>query len=220
MTCKFHFFYFSTKLFKQKLPSQEKKNNKDLSIHIPQQELLIKNDKASKKNNEKNIEKNEPEQKNNLLGKKVLFTSEKTAHTYHREIKLIQNRMSAKKCRQKKKNYIENMEKELSHYKNLVNNYQNILLKNQSIEDTFNLLIKKEEEATQENVSDTKVEEIKKEYKNAQNWLQEELIIKFIQSLVPLEYKIFYKKFLKLESVGKEDNLESVENKINKNIKM
>ena len=47
--------------------------------------------------------------------------------------------MSAKKCRQKKKNYIDTLEKELSQYKALVSQYQNIISKNQSIENAFNI---------------------------------------------------------------------------------
>ena len=59
-----------------------------------------------------------------LLGKKTLFTSKKSQYTYKKEIKLIQNRMSAKKCRQKKKQYIETLENELKKYKLIVAQYQ------------------------------------------------------------------------------------------------
>ena len=61
---------------------------------------------------------------------------------------------------------------------------------------------------------------IRNEYKTAQNWLQEELFIKFIQSLIPLEYTIFYKKFLKMETIETGDNIVTVEKKITKNILM
>ena len=64
-----------------------------------------------------------------FLGKKVLFTSKKSQYTYKREIKLIQNRMSAKKCRQKKKKYVETLENELAKYKLLVSQYQQMFAK-------------------------------------------------------------------------------------------
>lgn len=58
-----------------------------------------------------------------------MFTSKKSQYTYKREIKLIQNRMSAKKCRQKKKKYVETLENELAKYKLLVSQYQQMFAK-------------------------------------------------------------------------------------------
>ena len=161
------------------------------------------------------------ENKSSFLGKKTLFTSKRQAHTYQREIKLIQNRMSAKKCRQKKKDYIDNLEKEVAKYKHLVEEYQNIIAKNQSIEKAFSILSQKEKEVLSERqFTEEQIIAIRNEYKTAQNWLQEELFIKFIQSLIPLEYTIFYKKFLKMETIETGDNIVTVEKKITKNILM
>lgn len=129
--------------------------------------------------------------------------------------------MSAKKCRQKKKNYIDTLEKELSQYKALVSQYQNIISKNQSIENAFNILNQKEKEAlAKREFTEEQISNIKNEYKNAQSWLKEELFIKYIQSVIPLEYKIFYKKFLKMETVESGDNIITAEKKITKNILM
>ena len=129
--------------------------------------------------------------------------------------------MSAKKCRQKKKNYIDTLEKELSQYKALVSQYQNIISKNQSIENAFNILNQKEKEAlTEREFTEEQISNIKNEYKNAQSWLKEELFIKYIQSVIPLKYKIFYKKFLKMETVENGDDIITAEKKITKNILM
>ena len=123
--------------------------------------------------------------------------------------------MSAKKCRQKKKNYIDTLEKELSQYKALVSQYQNIISKNQSIENAFNILNQKEKEALAEReFTEEQISNIKNEYKNAQSWLKEELFIKYIQSVIPLEYKIFYKKFLKMETVENGDDIITADNAI------
>lgn len=168
-----------------------------------------------------NTSSTETKASSTFLGKKTIFTSKKLQHTYQREIKLIQNRMSAKKCRQKKKNYIDNLEKELAQYKQLVEQYQTILSKNQSIEKAFNILAQNEQEALSEKeFTDIQINNIKNEYKNTQSWLQEELFIKFLQSIIPLEYKIFYKKFLKMETVENGDNILIAEKKITKNILM
>jgi hypothetical protein len=39
--------------------------------------------------------------------------------------------MSAKKCRQKKKDYLNNLEEQVEKYKIIINQYKNILKKNQ-----------------------------------------------------------------------------------------
>lgn len=129
--------------------------------------------------------------------------------------------MSAKKCRQKKKDYIDNLEKEVTKYKHLVEEYQNIIAKNQSIEKAFSILSQKEKEVLSERqFTEEQIISIRNEYKTAQNWLQEELFIKFVQSLIPLEYKIFYKKFLKMETIETGDSIVTAEKKITKNILM
>ena len=129
--------------------------------------------------------------------------------------------MSEKKCRQKKKNYIDTVEKELRPYTALVSQYQTIISKHQSIENAFNILNQKEKEAlTEREFTEEQISNIKNEYKNAQSWLKEELFIKYIQSVIPLEYKIFYKKFLKMETVENGDDIITAEKKITKNILM
>ena len=128
--------------------------------------------------------------------------------------------MSAKKCREKKKDYLNNLEEQVEKYKKIINHYENIFQKNQSFENVFNQLNEKENYLYLNDIPDSKVEEIKKEYKNQQIWLQNKLLNKLIRIMIPLEYKIFYQKFLKLDMIEENDDIKNMKNKINNNILM
>jgi hypothetical protein len=128
--------------------------------------------------------------------------------------------MSAKKCREKKKDYLNNLEDQVEKYKQIINQYENIFQKNQSFENVFNQLNEKENYLYLNDIPDSKVEEIKKEYKNQQIWLQNKLLNKLIRIMIPLEYKIFYQKFLKLDIIEENDDIKNMKNKINNNILM
>ena len=128
--------------------------------------------------------------------------------------------MSAKKCREKKKDYLNNLEDQVEKYKKIINQYENIFQKNQSFENVFNQLNEKENYLYLNDIPDSKVEEIKKEYKNQQIWLQNKLLNKLIRIMIPLEYKIFYQKFLKLDIIEENDDIKIMKNKINNNILM
>ena len=128
--------------------------------------------------------------------------------------------MSAKKCREKKKDYLNNLEDQVEKYKQIINQYENIFQKNQSFENVFNQINERENYLFLNDIPDSKVEEIKKEYKNQQIWLQNKLLNKLIRIMIPLEYKIFYQKFLKLDIIEENDDIKNMKNKINNNILM
>ena len=128
--------------------------------------------------------------------------------------------MSAKKCRQKKKDYLNNLEQQVEKYKIIINQYENIFQKNQSFENVFNQINERENYLFLNDIPDSKFEEIKKEYKNDQIWLQNKLLNKLIRIMIPLEYKIFYQKFLKLDIIEENDDITIMKNKINNNISM
>ena len=128
--------------------------------------------------------------------------------------------MSAKKCRQKKKDYLNNLEEQVEKYKKIINHYENIFQKNQSFENVFNQINERENYLFLNDIPDSKFEEIKKEYKNDQIWLQNKLLNKLIRIMIPLEYKIFYQKFLKLDIIEENDDITIMKNKINNNISM
>ena len=128
--------------------------------------------------------------------------------------------MSAKKCREKKKDYLNNLEDQVEKYKKIINQYENIFQKNQSFENVFNKINEKENYLFLNDIPDSKFEETKKEYKNDQIWLQNKLLNKLIRIMIPLEYKIFYQKFLKLDIIEENDDITIMKNKINNNISM
>ncbi len=128
--------------------------------------------------------------------------------------------MSAKKCREKKKDYLNNLEEQVEKYKKIINHYENIFQKNQSFENVFNKINEKENYLFLNDIPDSKFEEIKKEYKNEQIWLQNKLLNKLIRIMIPLEYKIFYQKFLKLDIIEENDDIKIMKSKINNNISM
>jgi hypothetical protein len=128
--------------------------------------------------------------------------------------------MSAKKCREKKKDYLNNLEEQVEKYKKIINHYENIFQKNQSLENVFNQINEKENYLFLNDIPDSKFEEIKKEYKNEQIWLQNKLLNKLIRIMIPLEYKIFYQKFLKLDIIEENDDIKIMKSKINNNISM
>ena len=128
--------------------------------------------------------------------------------------------MSAKKCRQKKKDYLNNLEEQVEKYKKIINHYENIFQKNQSFENVFNQINERENYLFLNDIPDSKFEEIKKEYKNDQIWLQNKLLNKLIRIMIPLEYKIFYQKFLKLDIIEENDDIKIMKSKINNNISM
>ena len=128
--------------------------------------------------------------------------------------------MSAKKCREKKKDYLNNLEEQVEKYKKIINHYENIFQKNQSFENIFNKINEKENYLFLNDIPDSKFQEIKKEYKNEQIWLQNKLLNKLIRIMIPLEYKIFYQKFLKLDIIEENDDIKIMKSKINNNISM
>jgi hypothetical protein len=115
---------------------------------------------------------------------------------------------------------LNNLEEQVEKYKKIINHYENIFQKNQSFENVFNQINERENYLFLNDIPDSKFEEIKKEYKNDQIWLQNKLLNKLIRIMIPLEYKIFYQKFLKLDIIEENDDITIMKNKINNNISM
>jgi len=126
-------------------------------------------------------------------------------------IKLMKNRVSARKCRQKKKEYydsleskVKKLEKELEKYKTL-NQQKNIL----------DFQLEKLEEKEKEIVkSDKNKNNVKKgEYKAIQNKLLFEFYKRIIKVVMPIEYNVFANKFIKFNDIS---SCESSNNMIDK----
>lgn len=136
-----------------------------------------------------------------------------------KELKLLKNRLSARKCRQKKKNYIIQLEKQVELYKEQIDNYQNEYNKDKSIEHYLTILDEKEKEI--ENTSNKKkVENITSEYITNQKILLNNLFINQIKVMMPIDCKIFQNKFIKLAQFEKDESIDNILNKIDNNIKM
>ena len=70
------------------------------------------------------------------------------------------------------------------------------------------------------NTNKKKVEGLKKDYTNFQKSLISELMKKLITNIMPVEYKVFSHKFIKLKEIESTDTLDSILTKIDVNIEM
>ena len=160
--------------------------------------------------------------------------------------KLILNRESAKRSRLKKKNYIENLEKEyqilkeeimrLKSSKNSLsrNNkeiFNDIIPNNNIIEN-----IKIDDKII--NLKDKEIMWLKKDelniisnnlgkdsktinnYINKQKKLLQNCLIKQIDIIIPTEIKNFQNKFLKIDEIKKDDSISIIKNKITRNLEV
>jgi hypothetical protein len=145
--------------------------------------------------------------------------------------KLLMNRISARKSRLKKKQYIKCLEEETARLKNeifLKKNIQtvanNINLdlsledkeKNDKFFNKFILFEKQEKEVKLK--GQKKQAEIMKQYENLQKTLLREMLIKQIHCFIPLRLQIFGDKFIKLIEINEDDEISVIINKINANI--
>ncbi len=79
------------------------------------------------------------------------FINRKRSLSYdkEKELKLLKNRLSARKCRQKKKIYIKQLEEQLKTYKDQIEYYKIEVNKNKSIENYISILEKNQKEIEQ-----------------------------------------------------------------------
>ena len=136
-----------------------------------------------------------------------------------KELKLLKNRISAKKCRQKKKYYVQQLEEQLKRYKEQISNIKNNINKDNTIENILSLLEEKEKEIELA-TNKKKVELNTSIYVNNQKFVINNLFIKQINNMMPIDCKVFQNKFIKLAQIENDDNIEIILNKINNNIKM
>lgn len=198
---------------------QSPKDKDNLRYNFAYPNLDSVNNQLSFKKHESSKSKH---QSKDLLGKKkARFTAIQLPNSITpKELKLIQNRMSAKKSREKKKEYIEEIENELAKTKRELNEYKEIINKNKAIQAYINQMRINEEKAFNQILLDSELEEIKREYQVNQSILLNQLLNQLFQTIIPLELKLFYLKFLKLEEINDKDDIESIETKTVQNINM
>jgi len=142
--------------------------------------------------------------------------------------KLLMNRISAKKSRMKKKNYIKNLEEEIKKNKSIIQEKiilekiynPNILNKNDNLNIQLNNIIKnyefllKKEKEIQYNDND----DVYNEYSNIQKKFIQQIINQELKIFMPIKCKLFAEKYLKLENFDDFDSYNVILNKIEKNI--
>ena len=146
------------------------------------------------------------------------------------EDKLLMNRISARKSRLKKKQYIKCLEEETARLKNQIllnekvgNNMKNLNIdeyngneKNTNFLNKMILLEKQEKEV--KNEGQKKSSNIMKQYEVLQKTLLREMLVKQIHYFIPLRYHIFGEKFIKLTQISEDDSLNVIISKIDENI--
>ena len=180
--------------------------------------------------NENNNNNNNKNIKNKSLNnsKFPLFNIYSDSKDLIKKKKLLMNRISAKKSRMKKKNYIKNLEEEIIKNKTLVqekiilekiynpniinkNDHMNIQLNN--ILTNYDYLLKKEKEIKYNDNDD-----VFNEYSNIQKKILQLIINQELKFSMPIKCKLFAEKYLKLENFEEFDSYNVILNKIEKNI--
>jgi len=205
---------------------KENNNNNNITINNFNFPKLKKHfTKKVKKIKEKEKEKKSMQKKSQI--QKPLFEIYNNIEDIQRKKKLLMNRISAKKSRLKKKKYINFLEEELKKNKNLIENKKKLekyILPSQNENENnyiynalndYDLLIQKQEKILNgKDIDDNKINE----YKNLQQKVLKEIIVKQIHLLYPIKCKIFSQKYLKLKNFSDDDSFSTIKNKIDLNI--
>lgn len=140
------------------------------------------------------------------------------------EQKLLKNKISARKSRQKKKDYIRCLEEELVKLKNEISFNKNIKSNlNKENEETNNKFFNKINvfEKQKENIykeGQKKQTSLMRELEASQKIILKELLIKQINYSIPLKFQIFGKKYIKLIPLSDDDSITTIISKINENL--
>ena len=155
-------------------------------------------------------------------------------HSKNVDDKLLMNRISARKSRLKKKQYIKCLEEEAANLKNQIilngetgANIKNLGVLNLNSEKTeeknilflnkLKLLEKQEKEVKKE--GQKKCTNIINQHKVLQKTVLREMLVKQIRLFLPLKYVIFGEKFIKLIKIDEDDSLSVIISKIEENLK-
>ena len=143
------------------------------------------------------------------------------------EQKLLKNKISARKSRQKKKDYIRCLEEELVKLKNEISFNKNIKSNLNDEKDEkdeinnkfFNKIIVFEKQ--KENIykeGQKKQPNLMRETEASQKIILKELLIRQINYSIPLKFQIFCEKYIKLIPLFDDDSITTIISKINENL--
>ena len=182
--------------------------------NIPQASMLKSTDKPKKKEQPVEAPKAKKE-----IDDETSYNGSELDEQKEKELKLLKNRLSARKCRQKKKNYIRQLEEQVKTYKAELDNIKKESNKEKTIESYLSILEEKEKEI-EETSNKKKNDSTKIEFVANQKILLNYLFLYQIKVMMPLECRLFQNKFIKLAQFEDGDNVETIIIKINNNIKM
>ena len=142
--------------------------------------------------------------------------------------KHIMNKISARKSRQKKKEYIKNLEEEILKLKNEISLSKNT--NTSSIIDSINendeknkhffnniILFEKHGKEIKKEGQKKKANLIS-EYELLQKDILKEMLIRQVKYFIPLKYQIFGEKYIKLIDISEDDSISAVITKIDENL--
>lgn len=142
--------------------------------------------------------------------------------------KHIMNKISARKSRQKKKEYIKNLEEEILKLKNEISLSKNT--NTSSIIDSINendeknkhffnniILFEKHGKEIKKEGQKKKANLIS-EYELLQKDILKEMLIRQVKYFIPLKYQIFWEKYIKLIDISEDDSISAVITKIDENL--
>jgi hypothetical protein len=144
-----------------------------------------------------------------------------TKNSQHR---LLMNKLSARKSRQKKKEYVKCLEEELVKLKNEIsfnkkinNQFKDEISQNNN--KLFNNIInfeKQKERIYKKGKNDQ--QKLMEELETSQKIILTKLLIRQINYFIPLKFQIFEKKYLKLIPLSDDDSISIIISKVNKNL--
>ena len=140
------------------------------------------------------------------------------------EQKHIMNKISARKSRQKKKEYIKHLEEELFKLKNekISKNTNSSYIINEKDEKNkkfFNNIILLEKHGKEiKKEGQKKKSDLIKEYEVLQKDILKEMLIRQINLFLPLKYQIFGDKYIKLIKISQDDSFSVIITKLDENL--
>jgi len=140
------------------------------------------------------------------------------------ERRLLMNKLSARKSRQKKKEYVKCLEEELVKLKNEVSFNKKISNRfkdktHQNNYKFFNDIIAFEKQNEEINKKGEKNQQnLMGELKASKNIILTKLLIRQIKYSIPLKFQLFEKKYIKLIPLSDDDSISTIISKVNNNL--
>jgi len=191
-----------------------RRNYKINNINFMKKEMIFKSEKIRKNTSKSNDCTNQYSESDNIEDLEDKYEGKKGN-------RLLRNRMSAKKSRAKKKMYIKKLETILHKTCEELEYLRQVNSKGNKIEKSLDNMLKKENEymnlMSEPNTNyllELKQNALKQEHAKIQHQAIIELFQKMVRSFIPLEFKYFEKKVLKLNDITSFESLDTFLEKI------